>query len=167
MHSRLGLVLALVTALVVTLGPVSAAQAVAVSSSAASYSASQQDGPNLSSRRATSKNPDQDILLTFGWGIYLNLFGYELRNVAWEIVALGGVGAIAGCAGIGGPGPVAVAVRVICTAVGSATMFDVLRLILRIWRNNDIVNSACYQIKIVPFSGQWARVNAKNCLLGA
>lgn len=105
-----------------------------------------------------------DPRLTYGLGVYLNATGYELRSVATAIVAAGGVGAIAVCSGKWVPHPI---IRnwsgVICTAVGSATLSTIYNRVLAIWRNG-LVNTACYQVRIVPAVGSsFTRVGAQNC----
>lgn len=106
-----------------------------------------------------------DPRLTYGWGVYLNLFGTEIKTYASAIVAAGGAGAIATCALDKIPAGLTGLVKLLCTAVGAPTIIGIAGAIVSIWRNSSIDSGACYQKRIVPNVGRANKVKmVGNCV---
>lgn len=104
-----------------------------------------------------------DPRLTYGWGVYLNVTGAEAKALATGLVAIGGAGAIVGCAGLAKlPSVVAKIVSVLCTAVGAPTIRSILSSISVLWRNGASTYT-CYQKRIVGPSTGWYKVAMANC----
>lgn len=102
--------------------------------------------------------------LTFGVGVYLNMFGAEVNTIAAAIIAAGGAGAVAVCSGFSKlPAPLAKLAALVCTAVGAPTLKAIYNSIVNLYKNG-LNNSACYQKKILPNTGGWKVVKAAgNC----
>lgn len=151
-----GLVIAIAMAVTMTSVPAQAA-------SGHQNTSVSQVSPDLTVKRP-SKNPSTDIQLTFGWGVYLNVWGWEIKSIASSIVAAGGVAAIGSCSLVAKfPGIVQSFIRVVCTAVGVATVREIARYIIAKWRSGPR-SGTCYQMKIVPLNGgTWHAVSNGNC----
>ncbi|PRY60332.1 hypothetical protein BCF74_107118 [Knoellia remsis] len=105
-----------------------------------------------------------DPIITVGWGLYLNLYGYQLKGLASAITALGGVGAWATCNGfVKLPIAYARIAKVICGAMPSVNLGGVLAAVVYIVKTKAISNWTCYQSRITPPRTGFTAVNAKNC----
>lgn len=107
-----------------------------------------------------------DPRLTYGFGVYLNLTGVEIKTVATALVAAGGASALAVCSGLSKlPGAISKVANLVCTAVGAPTLSHLYRSIDSLWRSTGITNAACYQTKLVgPRTHSWTVVPFKgNC----
>ncbi|MDR1428103.1 MAG: hypothetical protein LBJ08_10185 [Bifidobacteriaceae bacterium] len=105
-----------------------------------------------------------DPRLTFGWGVYLNMFGDEIKAVASAVVAAGGAAAVAVCSGLPKlPGVLSKFAAAVCTAIGAPTLKTLYQAIVDIASNTTISNGKCYQTKIVPMNREWTVVGVKNC----
>ena len=82
-----------------------------------------------------------DPRLTFGFGVYLNMTGAEIRAVGTAIAAAGGAAAVAVCSW-----PIGGVANLVCRAVGAHALRAVFNAIASIHRN--VNPSACYQAKI-------------------
>lgn len=106
-----------------------------------------------------------DPKLTFGVGVYLNLWGWDIKAFNTAIVAAGGVAGLATCVSSRIPTPLVGLVRLACTAVGAPTIGAIMRAIQDVWRSGDVRTNACYQKRIVgaPQASPFYTVNTKNC----
>ncbi|WP_413451137.1 hypothetical protein AA0Y32_00410 [Georgenia phoenicis] len=103
-----------------------------------------------------------DPRLTFGVGVYLNMWGWEMNAVSTAIVAAGGAAAVATCALNKVPAGLASLTKLLCTAVGAPTLAAIYREILKVWRDGSDVQ-ACYQARIVGPRTAFTKVGAQNC----
>jgi hypothetical protein len=104
-----------------------------------------------------------DPHLTYGVGVYLNMYGAEISAVGAAAVLAGGVADIAVCAGLAWiPLPIAKVASVICTLTGVVSARRIFKTIIRLYQGG-VTPRACYQLKIVPSSSKWKHVKAKNC----
>lgn len=105
-----------------------------------------------------------DPRLTFGIGVYLSMWGWEMKAVATAIVAGGGAAAVATCALGKVPSKLVVITKLLCTAVGAPTIATIYRTIVEIWRTG-VTSSACYQKRIIgaPSSNPFVKVGSRNC----
>lgn len=105
-----------------------------------------------------------DPKITIGWvygpGLYLNLTGGEMKAVAAGVVALGGGGVLLVCSGSARV-PAAVA-KVACTAVGSVTLWNILRAVSSIASNPKYAYNTCYQ-SLLASSRPWVATARGNC----
>ena len=91
-----------------------------------------------------------DPSLSFGWGTYLNMYGWELRTLATALIGLGGVGVVATCSGITKlPHAAAKIASVLCTLTGGVTGTQLWNLVVKTWRTKSIKNDRCYQARVV------------------
>lgn len=109
-----------------------------------------------------------DPLLTYGWGVYLNLRGY-----AWKAVAATLVGAAVGvttaaCLGAKLPAAWAKAVGAGCTLLGVSTGVSALMSAIKQVRNMSVQSTGCYQIMLLniahkPNVGRLTKVASSQC----
>jgi hypothetical protein len=106
-----------------------------------------------------------DPRLTFGRGVYLNLWGSEVLGVGYAFYVFGGAASDLACSGylddlIPEYGAV---VKVLCVTVGAGSVISIVNSI------NDLANSgvdenACYQWKILPSPSTYPhQVRTRNC----
>lgn len=103
-----------------------------------------------------------DPRLTFGVGVYLNVWGWEINAFNTAIVAAGGAAAIATCALEKVPVALRTLARIACTAVGAPTLAVVYRQIQNIHRNGARAGT-CYQMRMFPMTTSFYATNTKNC----
>ncbi|MEU4425456.1 hypothetical protein AB0F81_32950 [Actinoplanes sp. NPDC024001] len=104
-----------------------------------------------------------DPKITFGVGVYLNMFGSEARTYGMGIVAMGGAAAAVGCATLDKvPHAVKILARIACGA-GVVSLPKVFAAVKSIAQDKSLDDRACYQVKIIPFKGGKKKVAAKNC----
>lgn len=100
-----------------------------------------------------------DPKLTYGRGVYLNLWGWEGNAIGAVLGALIGAGGFVGCnvANVSGvPGTI---VKIICNAGAGKNAVGILRGL----GARNLAPGWCYQNLILPSSGGWRPVDAKNC----
>lgn len=109
-----------------------------------------------------------DPKVTFGWGnqgqgLYLNLTGGEMKAVASAVVALGGGGVLAVCSGATKlPTVISNIAKLTCTAVGSVTLWSILKAIQSIASNPRYKYNTCYQT-LLTAPGSWVATSRGNC----
>lgn len=106
-----------------------------------------------------------DPKLTYGLGVYLNMWGYELRAYVIEIIALGGVGFVVACTATGYiPNPaLKILAQLICGAA-SINLTKVWKAMVDTYNTTSIKNGSCYQMKIVPsVASKLVTVGSSNC----
>jgi hypothetical protein len=103
-----------------------------------------------------------DPRLTYGWGVYLNMFGAELATIGALAVGVGKGGWTALCATSKLPSGLARFTTWLCVTVGSSTVSDVYEAMADVYKSVD--NSACYQAQIVPQSKKFKKTKFKNCV---
>ncbi len=106
-----------------------------------------------------------DPTITFGWGVYLNMYGYELNSIATALIAVIG-GAYAWTCAFTAKLPTIIAKLVIalCTVVGAPSVLQIFKELVNFWRYHYIYNNSCYQKQIVPNTGTYTIVTAyRNC----
>lgn len=107
-----------------------------------------------------------DPRLTYGLGIYLNLYGGEIKALATAIIGAGGTAIMVGCSDVSAklPSLVTKAIKLLCTAVGGLTVKQVFDTIVQLWRSGQVSIGACYQTRILPEDHRLVRVKeAGNC----
>jgi hypothetical protein len=103
-----------------------------------------------------------DPRLTYGWSVYLNMWGYELRAWGVTLVGAGGATLVVSCATLGRlPSPLIPIASVICGAVG-ASLPKVFAAMVDFYQHADIDNNACYQMNLNEVSGI-VKVHRSNC----
>jgi hypothetical protein len=105
-----------------------------------------------------------DPRLTFGWGVYLNMRGIEVRTAATAIVGVGGGAVAVGCTLISKlPNQVLRTIATLACGAGAVNLPKIWDAIVKIWRDTSIDNSACYQMKIIPRGSGFKKVSRSNC----
>ncbi|MEV6237830.1 hypothetical protein [Lentzea sp. NPDC051838] len=105
-----------------------------------------------------------DPRITIGLGVYLNMWGYELRATAIAYLAAGGAGLAVACATASRlPSPLNIIASIACTYVGSNAVKYLFRKAVDIYNSNQISDGTCYQIKLGNTGDRWKRVSASNC----
>jgi hypothetical protein len=102
-----------------------------------------------------------DPKITYGWGVYLGLWGAEIKAV---ISALA-VGGFAGCTFVNKlPTALSKVAGQVCTLLGLTAAKAVFQLIVSTFKDQSkIQNYACYQRKILPPEANWYIVGSSNC----
>jgi hypothetical protein len=107
-----------------------------------------------------------DPKLTYGFGVYLNLWGWEANAYGPALGALLAGGTVVVCAGVSAasivPWPIKFVVGLICSR-GRDAAWDILTNLNDYIRSGSFNNSTCYQKKIVPNRGGWTAVDGRNC----
>lgn len=109
-----------------------------------------------------------DPSLTFGWGVYFNLYGFEIKSIM-SLVIGGGEGAlVVACLGSKLPHWVAKVVMTLCTIFGGPSVWSILVAIYNFWKIRTVNTYWCYQKEIVPMIGGWVAVrgaypSTQNC----
>ncbi|MEW2444843.1 hypothetical protein [Micromonospora marina] len=105
-----------------------------------------------------------DPKLTYGIGVYLNLWGYELRAWTATLIAAGGTATVATCATLGKlPTAARTIATMICGAIGW-TLPKVIKAAVDTMKSTSINDRSCYQAKIAPAAaGKFKSVSTKNC----
>ncbi|MFC4336049.1 hypothetical protein [Salininema proteolyticum] len=126
------------------------------------------DGDQLTQYIETNENTMFPVVadpkVTFGWGVYLNMWGREMKAVG---VALGGISYSAywgSCVYLDKiPHPAfRNVIRGVCAVVGVGTAKDFLKHMKKLIENDKWNSSSCYQIKIAT-NDRWKKVSKKNC----
>lgn len=104
-----------------------------------------------------------DPRLTFGWGVYFNITGAEIKGLVSAVIVAGGAAAITTCAIGKYSKTVAKVVALLCGAVGAPTVRSIINTLVSLWRNTSIRDGACYQRRIVGPSTGWYTVAMRNC----
>lgn len=105
-----------------------------------------------------------DPKLTHGWGVYLNLTGYEVKAITTAVVTSAGIAGILACNTSSLPTVIGVLVKVLCIVVGGPSVLSIYYAIRSLWANGGVELSACYQKRILPSMGGWTRVAIGNCI---
>lgn len=105
-----------------------------------------------------------DPKLTYGWGVYLNMTGYEIKSIGSAFFVGGGTVGILACNAKSLPSPLSFFVTTLCVVVGGPTVLSIVQSVATLWRSNTLVSGACYQKKILPSMGGWTRVSIGNCV---
>jgi hypothetical protein len=105
-----------------------------------------------------------DPKLTFGVGVYLNMWGSELRATAAWITAMGGVTAAVAC-DLKGQLPSQLLrslANLICRVSSTDILKATFRKVLEIFRSGRIRDAWCYQRRLNT-GDYWKHVGDKNC----
>jgi len=106
-----------------------------------------------------------DPKITFGFGIYLNMWGHEVRTAAAAIVAIGGVGAAVACTLIGRlPNQFLKTLATLVCGAAAVNLQKVFAAIVRTYQDTSINDGACYQQKITSPGSRMTIVRATNCI---
>ncbi|MET9260838.1 hypothetical protein [Amycolatopsis sp. NPDC004079] len=100
-----------------------------------------------------------DPKLTYGRGVYLNLWGWEGNAIGAALGALIGAGGFVGCNVANVTGIAGTVVKIICNAGASKNAVGILKNL----GARNLVPKWCYQNLILPTSGGWRPVDASNC----
>jgi hypothetical protein len=116
-------------------------------------------------RRQEEQSSQDEFALTYGWGIYANLWGYEVREVAAVLAGGGylvGTGVCIGAAYI--PHPVAKGViSAACTITGGvAVAKDSGRAFIDLATHSRPNDRLCYQVKLTT-NTHAVIVNGSEC----
>ncbi|MBX7266013.1 hypothetical protein KIF24_08215 [Micromonospora sp. Llam7] len=105
-----------------------------------------------------------DPKLTYGFGVYLNMFGWEARAYAIAAIAVGGTALAVGCTAVGKiPNPLLRTLASLACGAGAVNLTKVWNAIITIYRSNALQNNSCYQMKIIPTGDKLVKVNGSNC----
>ncbi|MEO6083522.1 MAG: hypothetical protein ABIQ18_10505 [Umezawaea sp.] len=105
-----------------------------------------------------------DPNLTFGFGVYLNLWGWEANSYGAGLGIILAGGAVAICTLGNIPEPLAQLVRLVCGAGIGAAAFALLSNLYSFIRSGFFQSGTCYQKKILPSLGNgWVGVDGSNC----
>ncbi|MBM7810330.1 hypothetical protein [Saccharothrix algeriensis] len=104
-----------------------------------------------------------DPKLTYGFGVYLNLWGFEARAYGAAIALVVAGGAIAVCTSANIPAAIAYLVKLVCSAGIGTAAWDLLKNMDSWIKSGGINNNTCYQKKIIPNTGGWVGVDGSNC----
>lgn len=105
-----------------------------------------------------------DPRLTFGWGVYLNMYGTELKAISALAYTSGTVAALAACQASKLPAVLGKIVRAMCVVIGGPSVWSIIRGIVSIAKNKKISAGKCYQTKLIPRNNALKVVKAKgNC----
>ncbi|WP_431880337.1 hypothetical protein [Micromonospora marina] len=106
-----------------------------------------------------------DPKLTYGLGVYLNMWGWEVRGYAITIIALGGVAFVTSCTAIGYiPNPALKTLATLICGAASVNLTKVWKAIVDTYYATNINNNACYQQKILPSTASSLKVvGSSNC----
>lgn len=108
--------------------------------------------------------PKPSMRITYGWGMYLNGWGWEWRAVAAAIMASSVGAVVAGCAIANLPGPLAKALRLVCSTIGATSLKIILSGAVRAYRQRRFRTSSCYQVNLLRLGSAIHRVRARgNC----
>ena len=98
---------------------------------------------------AAAPLPPIGLRLTYGLGIYLNLTGLQVRTTAVAVTVAGVTGCLLGSRLPSGPAAV---VGQVCVLAGVAGARVALHVLVDRWRAGSVVDSWCYQVRLVPAS---------------
>jgi hypothetical protein len=105
-----------------------------------------------------------DPKLTYGFGVYLNLWGWEANAYGPALGILMAGGAVAVCTSSNVPAPITLLVKFICNAGVSGAAWELLKNLNDYIRSGSFNSNTCYQKKIIPFDyGGWVAVDGGNC----
>jgi hypothetical protein len=105
-----------------------------------------------------------DPKLTYGLGVYLNMWGSELRAYAIVAIAVLGTGVAVSCTLLGNiPNAVLRSLAALACGAGAVNLTKVFQAMKTIYNSNAINNSSCYQIKIIPTGSSFKTVSSGNC----
>ncbi|MGA6164553.1 hypothetical protein [Amycolatopsis magusensis] len=100
-----------------------------------------------------------DPKLTYGRGVYLNLWGWEGNAIGNVLGAVIGVGGFVGCNVANVTGWAGTIIKIICNAGAGKNAVSILKGL----GAKNLVPNWCYQNRILPSAGGWRAVDAKNC----
>jgi hypothetical protein len=104
-----------------------------------------------------------DPRLTYGWGVYLNLRGWEVKSLASVSYTAGAVASMVACSTSRLPSPLAKLVSAACHIVGGASLVSIAKTLTSIARSRRVISDGCYQTKVVPPNRKLKKVAKKNC----
>lgn len=105
-----------------------------------------------------------DPKLTYGFGVYLNLWGWEANSYGAGLGILLAGGAIAVCTAGNIPAAITQLVKIICSAGVGAAAYELLKNLHDYIRSGHFRSGTCYQKKIIPsFGAGWVGVDGSNC----
>jgi hypothetical protein len=105
-----------------------------------------------------------DPRLTYGLGVYLNMWGAEARVYAIAAVAVLGTGTAIGCTLIGNiPYAALRSLALLACGAGAVNLTKVFNALRTLYTSTGIVDSWCYQMKIIPTSNTLNHVSGSNC----
>ncbi|WP_229053400.1 hypothetical protein [Aeromicrobium sp. Leaf350] len=104
-----------------------------------------------------------DPRVTYGWGVYLNLRGWEVKAIASVSYTTGAVASLLACSAKGLPSILGKLVDVACKVVGGASLLSIARGLTSIAKSRAVTANGCYQTKIVPPNRKLEQVALKNC----
>ena len=107
-----------------------------------------------------------DPRISFGWGVYLYMTGFEIRIAATALAGAGGAAVVTGCSlaildQLPIVGRAATIIKLLCGWLGIDGVRPILRGIENIVNNSTFRDNACYEWK-VPGS-RWKLVGRGNC----
>lgn len=104
-----------------------------------------------------------DPKITYGFGVYLNLWGREARAIGIEYAAILGTGVVVSCTLTSKlPHPILRSIAVMACGAISLNLLKLFQVIHRIWSTGNIEDSACYQTKLNDVS-PLKKVDLSNC----
>ncbi|MFS8102647.1 hypothetical protein LFM09_36520 [Lentzea alba] len=103
-----------------------------------------------------------DPKLTWGFGVYLNLWGWEANAIGAALGIGAAASGVALCTASNIPSAATRVVKLLCSGGVSAASFELLKNLGNYVRSGTFNSNTCYQSKIGG-NGQWVGVDGKNC----
>lgn len=104
-----------------------------------------------------------DPRLTYGWGVYLNMRGWEVKALASVTYTTGAVASIVACQTSKLPSPLSRIVMLACNVIGGSSVLSIVKTLSSIAKSKAVAANGCYQTKIVPPSKILKKVAVHNC----
>ena len=105
-----------------------------------------------------------DPRLTYGWGVYLNMRGWEVRAIASVTYTTGAVASIVACEVTSKlPSILGKLVKVLCVVVGGSSVLSLVKGLTSIAKSKNVDDNSCYQTKVVPPNRELKKVAVSNC----
>lgn len=102
-----------------------------------------------------------DPRITYGWGVYLNLRGWEAKAIASATYTAGATASIVACEFSKLPSPLSKIVKVLCIVVGGSSVLSIIKTVRSISRS--VGDNVCLQTKVIPPNREIKQVAVKNC----
>ncbi|MBE1486056.1 hypothetical protein [Plantactinospora soyae] len=106
-----------------------------------------------------------DPRITFGLGVYLNMWGWEVRSTAVAVIALFGTGVVVSCTQTGSiPNAALRTLAVLVCGAAAVNLRSIFQAVVDVYRNG-VSDGQCYQDKIFGpgNAGGFRTVSATNC----
>ncbi len=104
-----------------------------------------------------------DPRLTYGWGIYINAYGWEWMSLAAAVAALSGGAAVVSCVALNIPNPWAAVLKSACGTIGASNLNNFVKWVAEAYNGTGLDGTACYQSNFVIRQKLTKVAAAGNC----